>query len=87
MAKKKRPAKKAKRPRRSSKPRTAPAVQAGIISFTVEETARSISTFSGQAVTPEMIREDLAAGAPANSDGTVHLVNYTAWLAREVGNG
>ena len=35
-------------------------------------------------VTETMLRADLAAGAPANPDGTIHLVNYAAWLAREM---
>jgi len=35
-------------------------------------------------VTPQMVRGDVAAGAPTNQDGTLHLVHYTAWLLREV---
>jgi len=34
-------------------------------------------------VTEAMLRADLAAGAPANPDGTIHLVHYAAWLALE----
>ena len=30
-----------------------------------------------------MLRADLAAGAPTNPDGTINLVHYAAWLARE----
>jgi hypothetical protein len=33
-----------------------------------------------------MIEADLADGAPANPDGTINLVNYTAWLVRELAN-
>jgi hypothetical protein len=33
------------------------------------------------------IRQDLAAGAPVNADGTVNLVHYAAWLTREAGRG
>ncbi|MCK4283687.1 MAG: hypothetical protein KAX44_05170, partial [Candidatus Brocadiae bacterium] len=28
----------------------------------------------------EWVEEDLAAGAPANADGTLNLVHYAAWL-------
>jgi len=35
------------------------------------------------AVTTEQIEQDLAAGAPQNEEGTINLVHYTAWLARE----
>jgi hypothetical protein len=34
-------------------------------------------------VTEAMLRADLAAGAPVNPDGTIHLVHYAAWLVRE----
>jgi hypothetical protein len=39
---------------------------------------------AGGNVPEEAVREDLAAGAPANADGTIHLVHYTAWLASQV---
>lgn len=41
----------------------------------------------GELVTAAMIDEDLAAGAPANRDGTINLVQYAAWLARELRDG
>ncbi len=31
-------------------------------------------------VTEEHLRQDIAAGAPTNADGTVNLLHYTAWL-------
>jgi hypothetical protein len=34
-----------------------------------------------------MVKADLAAGAPANADGTINLVHYAAWLAREASHG
>jgi hypothetical protein len=30
-----------------------------------------------------MLEADIAAGAPANADGTMNLIHYAAWLARE----
>jgi hypothetical protein len=38
-------------------------------------------------VTEAMLRADLAAGAPANPDGTINLVHYAAWLVKEVDGG
>ena len=32
---------------------------------------------------PEMIAEDLVSGAPRNPDGTINLIEYAAWLAKE----
>ena len=37
-------------------------------------------------ISEEALRADLAAGAPANPDGTVNLAHYIAWLAREAAN-
>lgn len=50
------------------------------------ELARALSR-GGEAVTEQMVLEDLAAGAPANRDGTINLMHFTAWLAREVRDG
>jgi len=35
-------------------------------------------------VPEETIRRHLAAGAPAGADGRVHLVQYAAWLNKEL---
>ncbi len=34
-------------------------------------------------VSAESLTEDFAAGAPRNSDGSVNLIEYAAWLAKE----
>lgn len=39
---------------------------------------------AGATIREADIAQDLAAGAPANADGTIHLVHYTAWLAGQV---
>ena len=53
-------------------------------SLPVADAARLLAHASGQAVTAAMIEADLAAGAPANADGTIHLVHYAAWLVKEM---
>ena len=35
----------------------------------------------------EKIRSDLQDGAPVNVDGTINLVHYSAWQAKEMGRG
>jgi hypothetical protein len=52
--------------------------------LSVATAARLLSMVSGERVTEEMIRADLAAGAPANTDGTINLVHYAAWLVKEM---
>lgn len=48
----------------------------------VEDLAAMLSRASGKTVTPAMIKADLKAGAPKQPGGLVHLLNYTAWLAK-----
>ena len=35
----------------------------------------------------EMIRRDVEDGAPQNPDGTINLVEYAAWLVKEMASG
>ena len=55
--------------------------------LTVEQAARVLSTSGRKLVTVEMLQRDIEAGAPTNADGTINLVHYAAWLAREVASG
>jgi hypothetical protein len=55
--------------------------------LTLPDAARLLTKVGGQPVTVEMLQRDLAAGAPTNADGTIHLVHYAAWLLREMGHG
>jgi hypothetical protein len=71
-------------PTGSSQPNNAP-INPG--SLTVAEVARLLSAGGGKKVTPEQVQADLDAGAPANANGTINLVHYTAWLLREVQSG
>ena len=48
----------------------------------VAELARILAAL-GAKVAVEQIRADVAAGAPTNPDGTINLVHYGAWLAKE----
>lgn len=51
--------------------------------MSLEEMARMLSAVGEQKVTADMVAEDLTAGAPS-IDGRINLLNYTAWLMREV---
>ncbi len=48
---------------------------------------RIIKAAGGRSVTPESLRADIDAGMPLNADGTINLVNYAAWLIREMALG
>jgi hypothetical protein len=49
------------------------------IRLTVEDAAKLLS------ISPEQIALDVEAGLPTNSDGTINLVHYAAWLIKEMG--
>ncbi len=55
--------------------------------MTVEQVAKVLRAAGARGLTEEMIRTDIDAGAPVNADGTINLVHYAAWLAREVAGG
>ena len=52
-----------------------------------EDLARLLAAAGPGQVTVEMVRADIAAGAPTNPDGTLNLVHYVAWLIKEMGRG
>ena len=52
-----------------------------------EQAAKLLSAAAKVRVPVEQIAADLEAGAPTNSDGTINLVHYAAWLVKEMGRG
>jgi hypothetical protein len=56
-------------------------------SLSVADAARLLTKAGGRSITAETIQADLAAGAPANADGTINLVHYAAWLSKEMVRG
>ena len=53
------------------------------LALTVPQLAKILSAVGGRQISEKMIRADIDASAPSNPDGTMNLVHYTAWLARE----
>ncbi len=53
----------------------------------VADAARLLARVGGPSITEAMLRDDLAAGAPTNADGTINLVHYCAWLVLEMNRG
>lgn len=52
--------------------------------MSIADAARVLSRIGGQAVTEQMLRADIDAGAPTNRDGALNLVHYAAWLVKEM---
>lgn len=55
--------------------------------LTVEQAAKLLSVAYRERIDLEKIRSDLQDGAPVNVDGTINLVHYSAWQAKEMGRG
>ncbi len=55
--------------------------------LTIEQAAKILSAAYRERIEIENLRADFEAGAPRNEDGTINLVNYTAWQAKEMGRG
>jgi len=52
--------------------------------LSVTDTARLLTRVGGQPVSEAMVQMDIDDGAPTNSDGTINLVHFAAWLVRDM---
>ena len=53
-------------------------------SLDIDDVVRLLRASGSRHPSAERVRADIDAGAPTNVDGTVNLVHYGAWLARQV---
>lgn len=53
-------------------------------SLDIDDVVRLLRASGSRYASVERVRADIDAGAPTNVDGTVNLVHYGAWLARQV---
>ena len=58
-----------------------------ITALTPAQAAKILAAAGNRRITEAMVRADIEAGAPTYADGTVNLVHYAAWLAREAAHG
>ena len=62
--------------------------QLKITALSPENVVRVLSRAGCRIMTIEMLERDIDAGMPVNEDGTINLIEYTAWMIKEVnGNG
>lgn len=59
-------------------PRKSPAA------LTAADMARLLRASGSKHASEHAVRADVDAGAPTNADGTMNMVHYAAWLARQV---
>ena len=60
-----------------------PASGIKVTALSLADLTMILSKSAGKPVDVESLRRDIESGAPVNPDGTVNLVHYAAWLARE----
>ena len=53
----------------------------------LEQAAKLLSAAYRERIDAAELNADVIAGAPTNADGTLNLVHYAAWLAKEMGRG
>jgi len=54
-----------------------------ISALNVADLATLLRRSGSRTISEDAICRDIENGAPANPDGTVNLINYTAWLVKE----
>lgn len=59
---------------------------ARITALSPAQAARILAAAGQRRITEAMVLADLEAGAPANADGTINLIHYTAWLSWQAGD-
>jgi len=55
--------------------------------LTLAQLAQLLAAAGQRPITEAMVAVDVEAGAPTNADGTINLLHYAAWMAREVARG
>lgn len=54
-----------------------------IKALNIDDLVQFLKSVGSSAATREIIEADIAAGCPVNSDGTISLLKYAAWLVRQ----
>ena len=58
-----------------------------ITALTVAEMARVLASASGRQITEDEVRSIAEGGGLIHADGTINLLEYTAFLVGELGHG
>ena len=54
-----------------------------VTALTPNQMARLLAAAGERRITEKMVVADIKNGAPVNPDGTLSLIEYAAWLAKE----
>jgi hypothetical protein len=56
-------------------------------SLSIENLVKVLRASGAKEITDEKVRSDIDDGLPVNSDGTINLIHYAAWMVKEMGRG
>ena len=57
------------------------------MALSLADLAAMLSRFSTEPLTEDMLEDDVADGCPTNPDGTMNVVQFSAWMVKEMGRG
>jgi hypothetical protein len=57
--------------------------QIKLTALSISDLVKLLKRSGSRSVSEETVREDIANGAPVNPDGTINLIKYAAYLAKE----
>lgn len=57
-----------------------------ITALSLPDAAKVLSRMCGKTISETAMKAHIDAGAPMNADGTLNLITYAAWLARDLAN-
>ena len=66
---------------------TGPTKSLKITALSIADAAKLLSSASGRSITEEQVREVAERAGMVRADGTISLVEYTAYLVRELAHG
>ncbi len=56
----------------------------GLTRLSLDQTAAVLHRAGARHMDAQRVKADIAAGAPANPDGTINLIAYGAWMLQEL---
>jgi hypothetical protein len=57
--------------------------QIKLTALSISDLVKLLKRSGSRTASEETVREDIANGAPVNPDGTINLIKYAAYLAKE----
>jgi hypothetical protein len=60
--------------------------QLRITALSIPDLVKLLKRAGSRYASEDTVRKDIESGAPTNSDDSINLIHYTAWLVKEANN-